>query len=85
MILDLPSKYTRIPTLCLKRIVVDLRLTGYVENLDNGTVEILAQGPNDILQEFESRVHSAPRPIVVREMLQSIVKNGTTLTDFEVR
>lgn len=66
-------------------IALDLGLSGYVENLDDGTVEILAQGPKTTLQEFKSRVRSAPRPIVVKEMLQTVVKNSATFTNFNVR
>ena len=30
----------------------DLEITGYVRNLDNGTVEVVAQGSPDLLKEF---------------------------------
>ncbi len=40
------------------RIAVDLSLTGTVENLDDGSVEIYIQGPQDKLLLFSDRLHA---------------------------
>jgi len=34
-----------------------LGLVGYVKNLPNGTVEVVAQGPKDILEQFVVKLH----------------------------
>ncbi|MBZ5577337.1 MAG: acylphosphatase [Acidobacteriia bacterium] len=44
-----------------QRAAVELGLTGYVRNLDDGRVEVYAVGPEDKLSEFAGRLHRGPR------------------------
>ncbi|MEO5589902.1 MAG: acylphosphatase [Gemmatimonadaceae bacterium] len=37
-----------------------LGLTGWVQNMADGTVEIAASGPSDRLEELRRRVHTGP-------------------------
>jgi acylphosphatase len=43
-----------------------LGLRGWVRNLDDGRVEALAEGPADVLAEFEGALHRGPRWADVR-------------------
>ena len=45
------------------------RLTGYARNLDGGsTVEVVAEGPHDLLAAFERRLRQGPRLAQVRRV-----------------
>jgi len=44
-----------------QRAAVELGLTGYVRNLDDGRVEVYAAGPEDKLSELAGRLHRGPR------------------------
>lgn len=37
-----------------------LKLTGTVENLPNGTVRVIAEGPRDVLEEYVRRLECGP-------------------------
>lgn len=38
-----------------------LGLTGWVRNLEDGTVEAVAEGPEEVLRDFEARLREGPR------------------------
>jgi acylphosphatase len=50
----------------VERAAVDLGLTGYVRNLDDGRVEVYAVGPDEALSELERRLWKGPAYADVR-------------------
>ena len=44
----------------------ELNLAGYTKNLDNGDVEVFAQGPRGVVDEFAGYLHAGPRFADVR-------------------
>jgi len=48
------------------RAAVELGLTGYVKNLDDGRVEVFASGPPDQLAELRQRLWAGPSFAEVR-------------------
>jgi acylphosphatase len=49
-----------------QRAAVELGLTGYTRNLDDGRVEVYAVGPADRLDELAGMLHRGPRWADVR-------------------
>jgi acylphosphatase len=43
-----------------QRAAAELGLTGYARNLDDGSVEVYAVGPENILSEMAGRLHRGP-------------------------
>ena len=48
------------------RTATELGVRGYVRNLDDGTVEVYAIGPEEVLSEFSGRLYQGPRWADVR-------------------
>ena len=71
-----------------RRYVLDLAqemgLTGYVKNLQDGSVEVLVQGPEGSVSEFMKAVKSPPPPAVVREVLEEQVEPRQDVKAFKV-
>jgi len=44
----------------------DLGLVGYTRNLEDGSVEVFAQGPRKLVEELAGRLHLGPRFADVR-------------------
>lgn len=63
---------------------MELGLTGWVRNRDDGRVEALASGPEPALQEFESFLWQGPEQALVEDVnartvpepAESIIENG---------
>lgn len=51
-----------------QKIAERLQLTGYIQNLPNGAVEIVAQGPRHILDDFMTNIQHLSLPIQVRDL-----------------
>ena len=66
-----------------QRAAVELGLTGYVRNLDDGRVEVYAAGPADRLDQLAGMLHRGPRWAEVRgvEEQEDAVQTGA---DFRV-
>lgn len=45
-----------------------LKLKGTVENLSNGTVRVIAEGPRNVLEEYVSRLKKGPLLANVKEV-----------------
>ena len=62
------------------RAAVELGLTGYVKNLDDGRVEVYAAGPGDKLSELARRLWKGPSHSDVRgvEEQEAPVRGGTS-------
>lgn len=51
-----------------QKIAERLQLTGYIQNLPNGAVEIVAQGPRHILDDFMTNIQNLSQPIQVKNL-----------------
>lgn len=67
----------------VQREAAALGLVGYARNLDDGRVEVYAQGPESQLDELAGRLHRGPRWAEVRgvEELEAAVQ---TRSSFEI-
>lgn len=69
----------------VKSVGERLNLKGFVRNLPDGTVEVEAEGDEDVLKEFLKRLEEGPsRAYVSQVKYQFIQKNGG-YNDFEIR
>ncbi|MBU0532966.1 acylphosphatase [Candidatus Micrarchaeota archaeon] len=62
-----------------------LDLKGWVRNLGNGTVEILAVGEKDHLEQLLEWCHEGPSGAYVTEVEHEWVENKENFTGFNVR
>ena len=61
-----------------------LGLTGYVRNLDDGSVEVYAAGPPERLSDFAASLHQGPRWAEVRgveEQEEAVQQYGNFFID----
>ncbi len=63
----------------------DLELTGYVKNLSDGDVEVVAQGREENVLEFTSLLRQGPSFSQVIDLKITEISEGKTFTYFEVR
>ena len=61
-----------------------LGLQGYVRNLPDGTVEVVAQGPQDTLAALAERLHEGPAFADV-SAVERTVGSSPRLSDFSIR
>ena len=62
-----------------------LGLTGYVRNLPDGTVEIIAEGPQDALQQLLERTRVGPSGAQVKKVDVRWGDHSSEFDHFEVR
>ena len=62
-----------------------LQLTGYVRNLPNGTVEIVAQGPRESLRSLESWAQRGPSYARVDAVAVEVRQPTELFATFEIR
>jgi acylphosphatase len=63
---------------------VELDLVGYVKNLPNGTVEVLAQGMPDTLKEFVEYLYEGSLSSAVESVSVDWQTAEKTFTEFSV-
>ena len=51
-----------------QKIAERLQITGYVQNLPNGGVEIVAQGPRHILDDFIINLKNLSLPVQIKDL-----------------
>jgi len=68
-----------------QRRAVGLGLKGYVRNLPDGTVEVVAQGPEDAVRQLHFWLHRGPRLARVRQVKTLWQTPMANLSSFEVR
>lgn len=68
-----------------QREAAGLRLSGYARNLDDGRVEILAQGERDAVDLFIGRIWEGPFLAAVRDVSVIERRPGPLNSAFEVR
>lgn len=61
-----------------------LALTGWIRNLDDGRVEVVAAGTGDALRQFAEWLAAGP-PAARVDSLTSAASPPITLADFEIR
>jgi acylphosphatase len=61
-----------------------LNLLGWVRNLSDGRVEILASGPEDKIQEFESKIRTGPAHALVEQIIQRCIESSGQFNGFEI-
>jgi acylphosphatase len=66
-----------------QRAAVELGLTGYVRNLDDGGVEVFAAGPEEQISRFAALLRRGPRMAQVRTVEERTAEPGT-YTSFEI-
>ena len=59
-------------------------ITGFVQNMKDGTVKILAQGSKDELENFVSEIKNAPEPIRVENVSLKNTRMRPGLKGFEI-
>lgn len=52
----------------VQNIAERLQITGYVQNLPNGAVEIVAQAPRHILDDFILHLKNLSLPVQIRDL-----------------
>lgn len=66
------------------RTANEMNLRGWVRNLSDGRVEVLAQAPASQLVEFEQRLKNGPSRSHVEAIAARLVKMNETIPGFEV-
>ncbi|MHA1674439.1 MAG: acylphosphatase [Promethearchaeota archaeon] len=61
-----------------------LRLTGWVRNNWDGTVEVLAEGPKNVLKIFVKWLHHGPPYAIVHEVKYQIGEGNSQYSSFSV-
>ena len=68
-----------------KDVADELNIRGTVENLDNGDVEILAQGKKKDLKNLLEWCHQGPEEAVVEEVISEEIEDSNFLKNFIVK
>lgn len=68
-----------------KRIAERLGLVGWVRNADDGSVEVLAQGPKDKLEEFVAWCKKGPPAAKVEKVEIEWGEETRKFSKFEIR
>jgi acylphosphatase len=63
----------------------ELQLTGYVRNLWDGSVEVVAEGPRTAVDELLAFLHTGPRPAFVTRVDAHWPQSTGEFRRFEVR
>jgi acylphosphatase len=64
-----------------KRMADEFQLTGYVKNLPNGSVELVAQGSKDTLEQFLSALR---KRFKIHEVAEKYVRPSAAYSSFEI-
>ena len=64
---------------------LELGLTGWVRNLKNGNVEIIAEGPADVMDEFLKWCRVGPRMATVTDVEMEEVAKISNLSEFSIQ
>jgi acylphosphatase len=64
-----------------KRLADEFQLTGYVKNLSNGTVELVAQGTKENLEHFLSALKEK---FNVHEVTEKYIKPSSSYRNFSI-
>lgn len=68
----------------VKAIAEELQLTGFVANLPDGSVEVLAQGEYGILKVFENHLQTGPDTAKVSNLYEEWNEPTKDFDDFKI-
>lgn len=60
----------------VKKKAEEFCVTGYVKNLQDGTVEVVAQGEEETLKRFLKEIKDGPEGAIVEKFLQENIEEG---------
>lgn len=63
----------------------ELKIKGFVQNLSNGSVEIIAQGKDDDIEKLIEWAHIGPARAEVNDVEITPIKHTTKYKDFTVK
>ncbi len=67
-----------------KEMADSLGLTGWVKNLDDGRVELIAQGEDQAVRQLEAWLNQGPELATVAEVASSLVSQSEQYETFNV-
>lgn len=67
-----------------RRHALALEISGWVRNRHDGSVEVWAEGPEAVLDEFESRLQTGPQGASVREVQSEDVAMAKAYRGFDI-
>jgi acylphosphatase len=67
-----------------RETATELGLTGWVRNMPDGAVEVLAEGPKERLTELETRLHRGPEHARVSGVASEYTAATGEFTEFAV-
>ncbi|MCJ7810451.1 MAG: acylphosphatase [Desulfobulbaceae bacterium] len=67
-----------------RREAVSLGISGWVRNLSDGTVEVLAEGGEDDMTEFVSWCHKGPSSANVKQIIKKEEEWQNEFSSFEI-
>ena len=62
---------------CTRTKALELNITGWVRNLEEGQVEVMAYGDADALSQFEQWLHIGPAAATVDDVHSRNIENET--------
>jgi acylphosphatase len=68
----------------VKSIATDMGLTGFVANLPDGSVEVLAQGDLSLLKVLQNHLRTGPAGAKVHTVYEEFSEAGKRFEDFSV-
>jgi acylphosphatase len=68
-----------------RAVATELRVRGWVRNLSDGSVEVHAAAPADVLDELIRRLHTGPPGAAVTVVSIEVGARALPATGFEVR
>ncbi len=69
----------------LERIARQLKISGFVRNMNDGTVSIFAQGDPENIEAFVLQIKSAPKPILVERVDKTQSRPRPSFKNFHIR
>ncbi len=69
----------------VKEFAEELKITGYVKNLKDGSVEVLAIGEKEILEKFIKAIEKKPGHGSIDSIEENFTKNELSFDCFEIR
>ncbi len=69
----------------VSRQAAELGLTGYVRNLPDGSVEVLAEGERKLLERLIAYLNIGPPTAKVEKVITTFSRYGGTYSGFKIR
>jgi acylphosphatase len=68
-----------------RKVAIRLHLNGWVKNLPDGRVEIIAEGPRRNLEKFLEWLHQGPRMAKVNRVQSKLTKESAEYRTFRIQ